>query len=376
MKSAYIHIPFCEHICHYCDFNKFFIDGQPVDEYLDMLLKEMEITIAENCPTTPLSTIFVGGGTPTALNEHQLKKLCEGIRTFLPFEDGEFTFEANPGDLSKEKLHILRSFGVNRLRFGVQAFNDQLLTRIGRTHRVDDVYVSIDQALSVGFKNISIDLIYRLPGQTEEDFAKTLELALELQLPHYSVYSLIVEPKTIFYNLMSKGKLSLPSEDNEAEMYKLAMQEMERKGLKQYEISNFAIPGYESKHNLTYWNNEEYYGFGAGAHAYVDGTRKSNYGPLKKYMEPLKNNKLPTYESHIVTNREKMEEEIFLGLRKNKGVHLNHFNQKYGRDIFSVFAKPIETMQAKGLLQISDGYLRLTSVGKFLGNEVFQAFLH
>ncbi|KHD85211.1 oxygen-independent coproporphyrinogen III oxidase [Bacillus ginsengihumi] len=375
MKAAYIHIPFCEHICYYCDFNKFLLNGQPVDEYIDMLLKEMKMKIS-NAPKTELSTIFVGGGTPTALNEGQLQKLLEGIRAILPYNgEGEFTFEANPGETSEEKLKLLFDYGVNRLSFGVQSFNDRLLEKIGRSHRVKDVFSTLNKAQKVGFENISIDLMFGLPTQTIEDFQETLNIAMSLQLPHYSSYSLIIEPKTIFYHLMNKGKLPLPTEEVEADMYQLLMMEMDKHGLNQYEISNFALPGYESQHNLIYWNNEEYFGFGAGAHGYENGIRVANYGAVKKYINMLKDHALPILEQHVETKSEKMEEEMFLGLRKNEGVSISHFREKFHEDIIKLFASSIQEMERRGLLERHGDFIRLTREGRFLGNEVFEAFL-
>ncbi len=374
MKAAYIHIPFCAQICHYCDFNKVFLQGQPVEDYLMMLKKEF-VLYQEQYSFSSLNTMFVGGGTPTALNERQLEMLCTSIRDIFPFGEGEFTFEANPGDLSKEKLRILADHGVNRLSFGVQSFNDQLLQAIGRTHRVKDVYQSIELAQQVGFDNISIDLMYALPNQTLEDFFITVKEALALHLPHYSGYSLIVEPKTVFYNLLRKGKLKLPSEDAEADMYKILREEMANQGLYQYEISNFSLPGYESRHNLVYWNNEQYFGFGAGAHGYIDGKRYSNYGPIKKYIEPLRQGKLPIFEQHVVTKQEMWEEEMFLGLRKTAGVSISHFKEKFSEDPLDIFQKQVSEMIKKGLLQVDGDFIQLTKKGHFLGNEVFQSFL-
>jgi putative oxygen-independent coproporphyrinogen III oxidase len=372
VKSAYIHIPFCEHICHYCDFNKVFLEGQPVNEYLNRLGNEMEQRVFSH---DKLDTIFVGGGTPTSLDAKQLDVLCESITTHLPFEQGEFTFEANPGDLTEDKLRVLKDHGVNRLSFGVQSFNDDLLKGIGRTHKSKDVYTSIENAQKVGFTNISIDLIYSLPRQTEEDFRDTLTKALDLDLPHYSAYSLIVEPKTVFYNLMRKGKLSLPSQDQEAAMYEILIGTMEKYGINQYEISNFAKPGFESKHNLVYWDNNEYYGLGAGAHGYINGVRYSNYGPLKKYMDPISEGSLPTIQEHQVTKAEMMEEEMFLGLRKVEGVSKSIFQQKFGSTIESVFGPSIEEMEKRKLLSVNEERVALTKQGRFLGNEVFQSFL-
>ncbi|USK53812.1 radical SAM family heme chaperone HemW [Cytobacillus solani] len=375
IKAAYIHIPFCEHICHYCDFNKVFLKGQPVDEYLESLEREIKMTLNET-PTKHLETIFIGGGTPTALNEQQLEKLCQIIKTHLPYSDEtEFTFEANPGDLSEEKLQILYHAGVNRISFGVQTFNEELLKRIGRVHRAKDVFQSIDSAKKTGFKNISIDLIYSLPGQTLSDFKETLETSFRLDIQHYSGYSLIIEPKTVFYNLMRKGQLLSPGEDVEAEMYEVLMEEMVKRGFEQYEISNFSKPGCESKHNLTYWNNEWYYGFGAGAHSYVNGSRISNHGPLKKYMDSVNDRSLPILEKHLVTKVEQMEEEMFLGLRKTAGVSILRFKEKFAENPLSLFEIELKTLIERDLIQVTDQQICLTKKGRLLGNEVFQSFL-
>jgi putative oxygen-independent coproporphyrinogen III oxidase len=374
VKSAYIHIPFCEHICHYCDFNKFYLEGQPVDEYLISLGQEMRDRVSSG-NSEEIDTIFVGGGTPTALNAKQLDKLCEEITKSLPYNKGEFTFEANPGDLTEDKMKVLIDHGVNRLSFGVQSFNDDLLKGIGRSHRSKDVYTSLETARKVGFSNISIDLIYSLPKQTEEDFQDTLTKALDLQLPHYSAYSLIVEPKTVFYNLMRKGKLPLPTQEQEANMYEVLIDTMAKYGINQYEISNFAKEGYESKHNLVYWDNNEYYGLGAGAHGYINGVRYSNYGPLKKYMSPIAVGSLPTIQEHRVTKEEMMEEEMFLGLRKVEGVSKSTFSKKFGCTIESVFKSSLDEMENRKLLIVNDERVALTKQGRFLGNEVFQSFL-
>ncbi|MBC1918777.1 radical SAM family heme chaperone HemW [Listeria booriae] len=375
MTAVYIHIPFCEHICYYCDFNKVFLEGQPVDEYVDLLIKEMEM-VTKRHTMSPVETVFVGGGTPTTLTEAQLAKLCSAISRLFPMtENAEFSFEANPGDLSISKLQVMKDHGVNRLSMGVQSFNNELLKKIGRIHTVDDVYQSVNNAKQVGFENVSIDLIFSLPGQTEADFEDTLTKALDLDLPHYSAYSLIIEPKTIFYNLMQKGKLILPGEDAEANMYEKLMSTMEKHGRKQYEISNFAKPGYESRHNIVYWSNEHYFGFGAGAHGYIGETRYANYGPLKKYMQPLQNGDLPTFQQKELSLKEKMEEEMFLGLRKVAGVDKAHFQAKFGQSLDATFANAIDKTIGKGWLESTPESVRLTRRGRFLGNNVFQEFL-
>lgn len=376
MKAAYIHIPFCEHICHYCDFNKFFIKTQPVDEYLAALEKEMQRTI-EQKGEQELKTIFIGGGTPTSLTVSQLDQLMNSIHRVLKPSKNlvEFAVEANPDELSLEKLHVLKEAGVNRLSFGVQTFEDDLLKKIGRVHQKKDVLVSFERARDVGFANISLDLMFGLPHQEKHHVMNSLETAFSLGAEHYSVYSLIVEPKTVFYNLMQKGKLHLPPQEREAEMYELVMDEMERHGLHQYEISNYAKPGFESQHNLTYWSNEDYFGFGAGAHGYVDGIRNVNAGPVKHYLELIEQTGFPHKEIHQVTKAEQIEEEMFLGLRKIEGVKSAGFQAKYGASPEALFPSVLEELEEKGLIVKDDIGIRLTRKGKLLGNEVFQAFL-
>jgi putative oxygen-independent coproporphyrinogen III oxidase len=376
IKAAYFHIPFCAQICHYCDFNKVFFKGQPVEEYLQAMEKEMKNTI-EKFPTDKLETIFVGGGTPTVLEMRQLDYLLTSIHKHFRFDlnEIEFTFEANPNELPKEKLQLLKEAGVNRLSFGVQTFNDSLLKKIGRTHRKHDVLQTIELAKEVGFSNISIDLMYGLPEQTVEDFRETLDIAFSLEVQHFSAYSLIVEPKTVFYNLLKKDMLPLPTQEEEAEMYELAMEKMDIHGYKQYEISNYAKPGFSSRHNLTYWNNEEYYGIGAGAHSYVNGKRNVNAGPLKKYINLIEETGLPYVESHTVTIEEKMEEEMFLGLRKTEGVSKQTFYEKFYRTLHDVFGEQIALQKQKGLIEETESHIRLTHRGKLLGNEVFQEFV-
>lgn len=376
VKSAYFHIPFCAQICYYCDFNKVFFQGQPVDEYLQAMEQEMKKTV-EAFPAEWLDTLFVGGGTPTVLEMKQLDFFLESIYKHFRFskDEVEFTFEANPNELTKEKLQLLKDAGVNRLSFGVQTFHDSLLKTIGRTHRYDDVIRTISLAKEVGFDNISIDLMYGLPNQTLQQFQADLDIAFSLDIQHISAYSLIIEPKTIFYNLWRKGTLPLPSEEEEAEMYEEAMRQMELHGYQQYEISNYARPGFQSRHNLTYWNNEEYYGIGAGAHSYVNGVRRANIGPIKQYIAKVQETGLPYREIHRVTRMEQMEEEMFLGLRKTEGVSKQRFSEKFGRDVHEVFGAAIRSERQKGLLEETDTHVRLTRRGRLLGNEVFQAFL-
>ncbi len=374
-RGIYIHIPFCHQICNYCDFNKVFFKNQPVDEYIEALGEEMRMW-ASDYKDHKIETVFLGGGTPTALSPEQLQRLLSLIRMYIPMEHvTEFTSEANPDELTEEKLRVLYNGGVNRLSMGVQAFQEELLRNLGRTHSNEHVFETINNARKIGFENISIDLMYGLPGQTMEQWKETLAYAFSLNLTHFSAYSLIVEPKTIFYNLMVKRKLSLPGEDLEAEMYDVLMEEMEKHGYHQYEISNFSQPGYSSIHNQIYWDNDEYAGFGAGAHGYMNGVRYSNIGPLKKYMEAISRGEKPIQQTHVETKQEKIEEELFLGLRKTAGVSKKHFYEKYQCTIENVYEDQLKDLLERELIEDDGDFVKLTRKGRFVGNEVFQQFL-
>lgn len=376
IKGIYIHIPFCHQICHYCDFNKVFFKNQPVDEYIEALGLEMKLFVEKYQKQLHIETIFLGGGTPTSLSPKQLERLFVLIKESIPSDYlEEFTSEANPDELTEEKLIVMKNNGVNRLSLGVQSFDEDILNRLGRTHSNEHVYQTIQLAKDIGFTNISIDLMYGLPGQTMDQWEDSLHKALALNLPHYSAYSLIVEPKTVFYNLMTKGKLHLPGEDLEADMYDVLMKEMELKGINQYEISNFAQPGFHSKHNNLYWDNMFYAGFGAGAHGFVQGIRYGNIGPIKKYMDTITSGEFPLFTTHEVTAKEQMEEEMFLGLRKVEGVNKDHFKKKFGLGLEEVYGQVLDKHIKSGSISITNETVALTRNGRFIGNEIFQSFL-
>lgn len=373
--SAYLHIPFCEHICYYCDFNKVFLEGQPVDEYIEMLLREIQLGLAQQ-PITEAKTIYIGGGTPTSLSAKQLDRLLAGVTEYFPMETvKEFTIEANPGDLTKEKLQVMKNYDIDRLSMGVQTFDNRLLKKIGRKHSVEDVYQTIELLRKEQFDNVSIDLIYALPGQSLESFRDTLKRALDLDLPHYSMYSLILENKTMFMNWVRQGRIELPDQEVESQMFEEAIEQMEKHGRHQYEISNFALSGKESQHNLIYWNNENYFGFGAGASGYLGNRRYKNYGPIQHYLKPLRENKLPAYEEEFLTKQNQMEEEMFLGLRKIAGISKRVFKEKFGVDFQTVYGAVLPELKQKGWLLEEEDTIRLTDTGLFIGNEVFEKFL-
>lgn len=375
MTSAYIHIPFCEQICFYCDFNKVFLKNQPVDEYIDALLEEAKMQFA-SFPCDKTETLYIGGGTPTSLTAQQLDMLCAGLRDIFPYHDGEFTVEVNPGDLDEDKLHVLQNYGVNRLSLGVQTFDDRLLKSIGRKHTANDVFATLNLIEKVStIDNITIDLMYALPHQTKESWQDTITKTCQLDLPHIAMYSLILENKTRFANLARRGKLHRPSEDDEIWMFEYAKEQLLNHGLKQYELSNFSKPGFESQHNLMYWNDEEYYGIGAGASGYLQDIRFTNKGPIQHYLEDIHHHERPLLFTEKLTQKEKMEEYLFLGLRKIKGVAYDDFYQTFKQSLQEIYGTVISDLVKKQWLYDDGKYISLTEQGLLLGNEVFQAFL-
>ncbi|MBZ2110915.1 radical SAM family heme chaperone HemW [Streptococcus infantis] len=368
--SAYVHIPFCTQICYYCDFSKVFIKNQPVDSYLEHLLQEFH-----SYDIQKLRTLYIGGGTPTALSASQLEVLLDGLTKNLDLSIlEELTIEANPGDLDADKIAVLQNSAVNRVSLGVQTFDDKMLKKIGRSHTEKDIYENIDRLKLAGFDNISIDLIYALPGQTMEQVKDNVAKAIALDIPHMSLYSLILENHTVFMNRMRRGKLPLPKEELEAEMFEYIIAELERAGFEHYEISNFSKQGFESRHNLMYWDNAEYYGIGAGASGYVDGVRYKNHGPIRHYLKAVEEGSARINEEHL-SQREQMEEEMFLGLRKKSGVSMARFEEKFGRSFQELYGDVVRELIQQGLMQVEGDCVRMTKRGLFLGDTVAERFI-
>ena len=368
--SAYVHIPFCTQICYYCDFSKVFIKNQPVDSYLEHLLEEFQ-----SYDIQKLRTLYIGGGTPTALSAPQLEILLKGLTKNLDLSSlEELTIEANPGDLDADKIAVLKNSAVNRVSLGVQTFDDKMLKKIGRSHLEKDIYENIDRLKLAGFDNISIDLIYALPGQTMEQVKENVAKAIGLDIPHMSLYSLILENHTVFMNRMRRGKLPLPKEELEAEMFEYIIAELERAGFEHYEISNFSKSGFESRHNLMYWDNAEYYGIGAGASGYVNGVRYKNHGPIRHYLSAVEEGNARITEEHL-SQKEQMEEEMFLGLRKKSGVSMARFEEKFGRSFDGLYGEIVRDLVQQGLMQIEGDRVRMTKRGLFLGDTVAERFI-
>lgn len=375
-RSVYIHIPFCSHKCYYCDFAAYRVDGQPVDEYLSALEKEVNI-LTQTKPPERIDTIYLGGGTPTILTPLQMKKLLHLIDYAFPnrSKSVEFTIEANPESVTQELLMVLIDGGVNRISFGVQTFHPILLKEIGRIHGRVEVEQSVAWARKVGFDNISLDLMFGLPKQRMSDLEDTLKEAIALKPQHLSCYSLKVEEGTRFYHLQQNNQLLLPTDEEEYEMYQLIRNYLKNQGYQQYEVSNFSLPGYESIHNSVYWKNNEYYGIGVGAHGYIDGHRYANARSVQTYLDHLREERRPLAEEVQMTPEEDMENFMILGLRLLQGVHKRQFANRYGKTIHQVFGPVVESLVKQGLIKEVGETIQLTEKGLLFGNDVFASFL-
>lgn len=373
-SSLYVHIPFCASRCFYCDFTTYVAPESAVESYVEHLLTEFRL-VSEKA-TVPMKTVFFGGGTPTLLSPLQLERTLAGLRSSFDIsEDAEITFEANPGTVTAEKLQVLRAFGVNRISFGAQSLNERLLLTIGRLHDADAVYEGVALAHSAGFAHVNVDLMFGLPEQSLDDVDASLRGLFEMNVDHVSAYWLKVEPGTPFATWQAQGALPLPGEDAEADMYDFVRQELCKNGYEHYEISNFARPEGEAKHNLVYWRNEGYFAAGAGAHGYTFGVRYENVKSLLEYSQSLTRGVRPVQETTSVSNVEAMEDTMMLGLRLREGVSAQQFEQRHGVSMQSVFGDVMAGLMAKGLLEWSGERLRMTNQAWPIANVVFEQFI-
>lgn len=374
VKGLYIHIPFCDHICTYCDFPKLITKGQRHEDYIQALLIELK-HYEKQIGFHQLQSIYIGGGTPTALSVKQIQPLFDYLHQSINMNQIlEFSIEANPENLTEEKVKYLLSQGISRFSLGVQTFDETLLKRIGRQHGSEHVQQAVATLKANGMHNINLDLIYAIPGQTIEQLKEDLKKAVSLEVEHISAYSLIVEEHTQLYLAYMKDQLALTDNEIEAKMYEVVMDYLSNYGYQHYEISNFA-KSLPSLHNQWYWKNEEYIGTGLGAHGYINGCRYQNTRSINTYISSLKNNDLPIIEKNLLSKEEKIEEEMFLGLRLIEGVNLKMISQKYELDIEQLYQKSLEKMIVAGHLERIGNQIRLTHQGLLMANEVFEQFL-
>lgn len=403
--GVYIHIPFCRQKCFYCDFPSFAGKEKSIDSYLKAL--ELEFCLlgqklheadSQNNESSALlggseklcaetscldenekfspRTIYIGGGTPTALDYNQLRELLCIVRKYIAVEKAEeFTVELNPGTVDRAKLLLLRQAGVNRLSVGVQSLDDACLKTIGRIHTAQEAADTIELAHRLGVANISLDLMYGLPGQDMKILAQSVAKALAIPIKHISVYGLQLEDGTAFQHMENMGKLHLPDGELVEEMHDYIVARLPQAGYQRYEISNYALPGYESKHNLSYWQDVDYLGLGSGAHSYWQGMRYENPREIDDYIEALNDGKLPASIEERVDKKAHMEEFCFLGLRTAKGIAADEFQSKFAVDLSLVYGAAIDKLIAQNLLRHTDKGIALTAQGMKYGNQVFAEFL-
>ncbi|MDO8684316.1 MAG: radical SAM family heme chaperone HemW [Armatimonadota bacterium] len=369
--AAYIHIPFCISKCHYCDFNSYPGMGEVFDSYAAAVRKEINLAADGQAVT-----LYIGGGTPTVMTEQHIYSIVEAVKIGLSLSNmAEATIEANPATVDASKLEGLLTAGLNRISFGAQTFEDALLGAIGRKHTAADIYRCVTDARLVGFNNISLDLIYSLPKQTVDGWRDTLRQAVNLAPEHVSLYELTIEHGTPFAEMLAQGKLQLPSEEQQIEMYAAAESMLEAAGYEHYEISNFAMPGHRCQHNEFYWRNEEYYGFGAGAASYINGQRMKNVAYTSDYISRVTETGSAVETSEELSIEGQMGETVMLGLRLLEGVDLMAFRQRFGMELDKIYEKELERLTQQGLVEFCDSRLRLTHRGVLLSNEVMAEFV-
>jgi oxygen-independent coproporphyrinogen III oxidase len=374
--SLYLHIPFCHTRCHYCDFNTYAGILPLREPYVRALLTEIaqagELAKLPGGQSRRTRTIFFGGGTPSLLTVQQVKRLLQACRrAFAVDEDAEISLEANPGTLSPGQLQGLREAGVNRLSFGAQSFDAELLHTLGRIHSPEEITQAVESAREAGFTSLNLDFMFGLPGQTMRHWQETLDHALKLRPEHLSLYSLIIEEGTAFFTWTHEGRITPGDEDLCADMYEYAEERLRAEGYENYEISNWALTGHQCAHNLTYWWNLPYIGMGAGAHSFFAGQRFSDVLDPQEYIRLLKAGQRPVVESETVTRLQEMTETAFLGLRTAMGLHLPTFEERFGEPFDQFVGERLRPVEEAGLLTHADNWLRLSERGRLLGNEVF-----
>ncbi|MEG2892596.1 MAG: radical SAM family heme chaperone HemW [Clostridium sp.] len=365
MKSLYVHIPFCARKCLYCDFNSI-TDRSLEDEYIDRLLTEID-----KIPEKKFKTIFIGGGTPTILSIQNLEKLLTKLEKYSPIE---FSIECNPGTLTIDNLTVMKKHGINRLSIGLQSSNNSILKSLGRIHSFEEFLDGYNNARSVGFNNINIDLMFAVPEQSFEMYKETLDKITSLSPEHISAYSLIVEEGTPFYRMNEKGVLKVVDEDIEREMYDYTIEYLQKKGYGWYEISNFAKNKLESQHNIVYWSTTDYYGVGAGAHSYVNRYRYSNPKSIKEYIDFI-DSYVDYEDKEYIDDKNAMEEFMFLGLRMIDGISKDEFKKRFNVAIEDIYKEAIDKLVGLSLIYSDETTLKLTRKGVSLSNSVFIEFL-
>lgn len=376
--GLYVHIPFCKQKCMYCDFPAYQNLQDYYETYVYALVQEMDLWVSEHpeSKAKPIDTIYFGGGTPTELSIQQLQMIVDKIKsTFTITDDCHMTIESNPGEVDLQYLTKLVKLGFNRISFGVQTFDDKALTMLHRSHNGEKAKQAVYEAKEAGFTDINIDLIYGLPRQSLEDIKRNLEIVKDLPINHISTYGLQVEIGTYLYHLVQKNLISIPSESMDESMYDTMMAGLKELGFERYEISNFAKDNSYSRHNLKYWHYVEYLGFGAGAHSFYDGIRRSNNRNVMPYIQSVDRYTMPTIDTETITVERAQEDFCFLALRTKWGLDEQKFEDKFGVSVHNLFGNILEDLVTKGLLEYQNGSYHLSSEGAKHGNYVFSQFI-
>lgn len=377
--ELYLHIPFCVRKCAYCDFLSGPQNRETIQKYVDALVAEIR-AYGHLSESYRVTTIFLGGGTPSILIGDQIKEIFSALREVFDIsENAEISIEVNPGTVTPYKFKVYREVGINRISFGLQSVNQEELKLLGRIHTFEDFLAGYDTARKCGFKNLNVDLISAIPGQTVKSWEKTLKKVLALRPEHISAYSLIIEEGTPFaaiYGEGSEGAKALPDEDEERLIYRRTEELLNRAGYHRYEISNYAKPGMECRHNLGYWERKDYLGIGLGAASLMENVRYNHTEDLEFYIEHAGNLRKIEKEWTELSVQEQIEEFIFLGLRKMKGISEQEFEEKFGRTIHGCYGENLERLKSHGLLTEDAGYLKLTAKGIDISNYVFAELLY
>ena len=373
--GLYLHIPYCLHKCGYCDFNSHPENQVESVHYVQALLKELKF-YSTTLKSYNVPTVFMGGGTPTILPPSQLKKILDTVRqSFNLTPDCEITIEANPATIKLETLQEIHAAGYNRISIGVQSFDEKELQLLERVHNEKEIHSTVHRARSANFENLSMDLMFALPDQSTEKWQSHLKQATAKNPDHLSTYNLTIEPATAFFKLQEKGKLCLPHEDIQLEMYETTIQVLEDAGYSQYEISNFSKPGMESQHNINYWNNGEYLGVGAGASSYLNGERSKNINLPSIYIREIETKASAIHTREHLEPLQAMGETLMLGLRLLKGVSIDVFENRFQVSFQKVYGKVVESLLNQELITLNENRIALSRKGLFLADSVILKFM-
>ena len=376
--GLYVHIPFCKQKCMYCDFPAYQNLQDYYETYVYALVQEIDLWVTEHpeSKSKPIDTIYFGGGTPTELSIQQLQMIIYKIKsTFTITDDCHMTIESNPGEVDLQYLTKLVKLGFNRISFGIQTFDDKALTMLHRSHNGEKAKEAVYDAKEAGFTDINIDLIYGLPRQTLEDNQHNLNIVKDLPINHISTYGLQVAVGTYLYHLVQKNLISIPSETIDESMYDMIMDGLKDLGFERYEISNFSKDNSYSRHNLKYWHYVDYLGFGAGAHSFYDGVRRSNNRNVMPYIQAVDRYTMPTIDTETITVERAQEDFCFLALRTKWGLNERTFKERFGISVHNLFGTTLKDLLSKGLLEYENDSYHLTSDGAKHGNYVFSQFI-